>query len=135
MSQDNVEAVKRAVDAYNRRDVEALLEELDAEIEWYSGLPMVMSGNSTVYRGHEGIRELFREFDELFAEIHAEYTEIQDLGDRILAIGAIRMRGRESGAATESPLATVSDFRDGRAIRITSYLDPQAARDEVGLGE
>ena len=131
MSQENVDSVKRGVDAYNRRDVDAILRELDLDIEWYSGLPMIMSGSSTVYRGHDGIRELFREFDELFEEIHAEYGEIRDLGDRILAIGSIRMRGRGSGAATESPVATLSDFRDGKVIRIKTYLDPEAAREDL----
>ncbi len=33
MSEENVETVKRGVDAYNRRDVEALLEVLDPEVE------------------------------------------------------------------------------------------------------
>ena len=33
MSQENVEAFKRGLEAGNRGDVEALLEELDAEVE------------------------------------------------------------------------------------------------------
>jgi hypothetical protein len=33
MSKENVEALKRAVEAATRRDVEALLEELDPEVE------------------------------------------------------------------------------------------------------
>ena len=37
MSQENVELVKRAADAYNRRDVEALLEELHPDVELVRG--------------------------------------------------------------------------------------------------
>ena len=33
MSQENVETFKRGLDAYNRRDIEALLEELDPDVE------------------------------------------------------------------------------------------------------
>ena len=56
--------------------------------------------------------------DEVFAEIHAEYSDIRDLGDRILAVGQIRMRGKGSGAETESLLASVTDHENGKAIRI-----------------
>ena len=38
MSQENVEAVKRAREAANRGDIEALLEELDPEVEWHPAM-------------------------------------------------------------------------------------------------
>jgi uncharacterized protein with GYD domain len=37
MSQENLETFKRGLDAYNRRDIDALLEELDPEVEWHPG--------------------------------------------------------------------------------------------------
>jgi hypothetical protein len=55
-----------------------------------------------VYRGHEGVPEMFRDFYDVFAEIDVEFSEIRDLGDRVVAIGRIRTRGKESGAETES---------------------------------
>ena len=54
MSQANVEAFKRAFDAINSRDAEALLAELDPEVEWHGAILMAMGGDRTVYRGHEG---------------------------------------------------------------------------------
>jgi hypothetical protein len=36
MSQENVEVFKRAFDAINRRDADALVVELDPEVEWHS---------------------------------------------------------------------------------------------------
>jgi hypothetical protein len=38
MSQENVEAFKRFADANNRRDVDALLKELDTDVEWHSAV-------------------------------------------------------------------------------------------------
>jgi ketosteroid isomerase-like protein len=64
MSRENVEQTKRAAEAYNRRDVEAMLEELDPEVEWHSALSILLSGKATVYRGHDGVREWFRELDD-----------------------------------------------------------------------
>ena len=133
MSQENVEQTKRAADAYNRRDVEALLEELDPEVEWHSALSILLSGKATVYRGHAGVREWFRELDEVLDEIHVEYTDIRDVGDRVIAIGRIRTRGRGSGVATESPIAMVSDTRNGKSVRVRSYLDPAEALEAAGL--
>ena len=135
MSQDNVEQTKRAADAYNRRDVEALLEELDPEVEWHSALSVLLSGRATVYRGHGGVRDWFRELDEVVAEVHVEYTNIRDLGDRVIAIGHIRTRGRGSGVVTESPIAMVSDTRNGKSVRVRSYLDPREALEAAGLSE
>ena len=35
MSQENVETVQRAVEAWNADDLDALLAELDADVEWH----------------------------------------------------------------------------------------------------
>jgi len=135
MSQENVEVVKRGVEAYNRRDVEALLEELDPEVEWHPGVLIPFEGEARVYRGHEGVREMMGDVFEALAEIYTEYSVIRDLGDRIVAIGRIRTRGRESGAETESPFGSVTDLRNGKAIRVSTYLDPKEALEAAGLSE
>jgi ketosteroid isomerase-like protein len=135
MSEENVEDFRRALDAFNRRDVEALLEELDPEVEWHPALPVLVGGEATVYRGHEGVREMLRDLYEAFAENHVELSEIRYLGDRLVAIGRTRARGNESGAETESPWAGVTEYKDGRAIRIRTYLDPNEALKAAGLRE
>ena len=135
MSRENVEAYRRWIDAYNRRDVEAMIEGLDPEVEYHPALPMLLGGEATVYRGHEGVRRLFGEIYDAIDEIHAEYSEVRDLGDRVVAIGRIRMRGRGSGAETESPAGSVADFKDGKGIRIRTFLDPQEALEAAGLRE
>jgi ketosteroid isomerase-like protein len=135
MSQENVEAFRRATDAYNRRDVEALLDEAHPEVEWHSVILARLEGGAPVYRGREGIRNLFRDLDGAFAEIRADYPDIRDLGDLILAIGSIQARGRESGAEIKSSAASVIDFRDGKAIRVRTYLDPEEALEAAGLRE
>ena len=135
MSQENVDAFKRGVEAFKRRDIEAILEELDPEVEWHPGMAAFLGGEPTVYRGHEGYRELIRDLDEAFAEIDTEYSEIRDLGDRVLAIGRIRTRGKASGAETESPFCYLADLKNGKAIRVRTYLDPIEALEAAGLRE
>jgi ketosteroid isomerase-like protein len=131
----NVASFTRGLDAANRRDIEALLEELDPEVEWHPLLPTLLGGETTVYRGHEGVRELFRDIDDAFSEFRVEMSEIRDLDDRIVAIGAMRGRGRESRAVTESPLAYLVQVKNAKAIRIRAYRDPKQALEAAGLGE
>ncbi|MGZ5372469.1 MAG: hypothetical protein ACXWDE_11870, partial [Aeromicrobium sp.] len=72
---------------------------------------------------------------EALAEIHLDYSEIRDLGDRIVGIGRIRTRGKLSGAVTEMAFGTVTDMKNGTAIRIWTHLDPQEALEAAGLQE
>jgi ketosteroid isomerase-like protein len=136
MSQENVEALKRAADAYNRRDVDALLDELDPEVEWHPAMPEALMGRGpAVYRGHRGIRSMFADLYDSFAELHIDLSEIRDLGDRTVAIGRLRTRGKESGAQTESPWAGVAEHKNAKFVRIWTYLDPEDVLEAAGLRE
>jgi ketosteroid isomerase-like protein len=135
MSQENVEAIRRAAEAYNRGDVDAVLRELDPKVEWHPLLQVLLGGEATVYRGHEGVPELYRDIEEAFTEAQVRVVEIRDLGERAVAIGYLSGRGRGSGAKTETVIAWVADFKDGKAIRIREYLDPDAALEAAELSE
>jgi ketosteroid isomerase-like protein len=135
MSQENVETFKRAADAYNRRDIEALLKELDPDVEWRSAILMPLGREARVHRGHEGVREGLRGVYEALAEFHVEYSEVRDLSDRIVGIGRIRMRDKQSGVETESPLVSVTDVKNGKGIRVWNYLNPEEVPEAGGLSE
>jgi hypothetical protein len=116
-----------------RRDVESMLDELDAEVEWYPATVRSLGGEATVFRGHIGIRELFRDLYEALGVSQAEYWEIRDLGDRIVALGHWITRGeRERRDHHASRLR--SRPQEWQLIRVRTYLDRQQAL-EVGLRE
>ena len=133
MSQDNVETLERIIEAASRGDVETLIEYLDPAVEWHSAILVPMGGQTTVARGHRGVPRMFQDFYDTFAETAVDLSDVRDLGDRVLAIGRLHTRGRESGAETESPWSCVADFREGRAIRVRTYLEPEAALAAAGL--
>ena len=135
MSQENVEAFTRGLEAGNRGDVETLLGVLDPEVAWHSALHALLGGEATVYRGHDGVREMLQDLYEAFNEIHIEISEIRDQGDRLVAIGRSRVRGKASGADVESPIGFVTEFKNGKAISIRGYLDPKEALEAAGLRE
>ena len=113
MSQKIVEAHNRAIEALNRGDVEGMLEDLDPEVEWHPAMQAFFVGEP-VYRGHGGVRALFRDFYAAFDEIHIEPSEVRDLGDQTVATGRIRSRGGESGAWVESSWGTLAEYRRAR---------------------
>jgi ketosteroid isomerase-like protein len=135
MSRENVEAFKRGLEAGNRGDVETLLEELDPEVEWHSALHALLGGEQTVFRGHDGVREMLRDLNDAFGEIHIEILDIRDVGDRLIAIGRTRNRGKASGVETVTPLSLVTEIRNGKTISVRGYLDPKRALEAVGLRE
>jgi ketosteroid isomerase-like protein len=133
MSQENVETLRRGVAAFNNRDVEALVDLVHPEVEWHPLLPVLLGGEATVYRGHEGVREIFRELDEAFVEMRSDLSEIRVLGEQVLGIGRLWGRGRESGAETETELVWLAEFKNGKGIRCREYLHLEEALEAAGL--
>jgi ketosteroid isomerase-like protein len=132
MPGEHVEAVKRFVAAFNRRDLEAILEEVDPGVEWRPASAVALGGEATVYRGHAGIPDALRDLYGSFAELEIEISEYREAGDSVVGTGRIRTRGKESGAEIVSPFGAVFHFRNGKANEIRSYLDPQEALEAAG---
>jgi ketosteroid isomerase-like protein len=135
MSGENVETFKRGIEAGSRRDIDALLATLDPEVELHPGMSAALGGDATVFRGYEGVRRWMSGVDEALIEVNIELSEIRDLGDRVVAIGRLRGRGRASGAETEIPIGYVADFKAGKVIRLRTYLDHQEALEAAGQSE
>jgi ketosteroid isomerase-like protein len=133
VSPENVEVFKRAIAAGNRRDVEALLEKFHPEVEYHAVLPML--GRDAVYRGHDGVREFLRDVMEPWSDAQFEAGAIREAGDRVVALGHWRGHGKASGAEAEMPFGYVVEFKDGKVIRVHTYLDPNEALEAAGLAE
>ena len=124
MSQTEVEIVRAALDAYNRRDLQAVLEVIDPDAEF---IPLRSVLEGTPYRGHDGMRKFFEETGEEWDELRIEGEEWRDLGDRVLVIGHFRARGRSSGVELHTPAAWLASLRDGRIVYLRAYSDVEEA--------
>ena len=133
MSQENVEVVRRAVEAFNRRDVEGIVELTTADFKWFPAMPGIVAGDS--FNGREGVEQYFAGLAETWVEYRASVEEFRDLGDSVLILGQLEGRGRGSGAAVAAPQATVFEFRGGEISVIRTYLDHADALKAVGLSE
>jgi ketosteroid isomerase-like protein len=127
MSQENVEAFKRFIDGFNRRDTEAMLEAVDAEVEWRPASSVALGGDAAVYRGHPDIAAGNRDFHDSFAELQIDIPVFREIGDRVVGTGRIRTVGEESGVESWSPFGAVMRFNDGKVTQVRSYTDPREA--------
>jgi ketosteroid isomerase-like protein len=133
MSEENVEIVRRGLEAYARRDIDSWLAYLDPEFELHSAI--VGGAEGKVYRGHEGARKWLADSDEGFEELRIELTEFRDLGDRVLAFGRIRARGRGSGVELDSPTGWLLTVRNGQLAKAQGFLSRDDALEAAGLSE
>jgi ketosteroid isomerase-like protein len=135
MSQANVESARRAFDAFNRGDLDALFQEADTDAVYHLSLPAMFGGEATVIRGSDELREFYGDLMDAFAEFQIEISDIRDLGERVFAVGQLRASGKESGAEVDSPIAYVVQYRNGKVLRVNDYFDPNEALEAAGLSE
>ena len=92
-------SIKRGFAAMAHSDLDLVLQryEPDAEV-WMRSMSGV--GMSDCYRGHDGIRTLYADLDEVFREWRWSIRAIADGGDRIAVRADFVGYGRSSGVET-----------------------------------
>jgi len=136
MSQENVEACRQNIEAWERDDLDSWLATMDPIVEWHAAVERLVEGTENFYRGHEGMRRLWHFWRTESEDFEIEAQELRDAGDdRVVLLGRIRWRGLASGIATESPIGMVITVRGGKIIRSMDYLTHQEALEAVGLSE
>jgi ketosteroid isomerase-like protein len=132
MSQDHVDKTMDFIDAYNRRDFDAAVENFDPGVDWV--LPEHQSFDSC--RGPGAIIRFWEGLDDTFDELSLKPQEVVDAGDRV----AVRLRhygrGKGSGLELDTELYhQVTTFRDGVMVRIEYFTTWPAALEAARVGE
>jgi ketosteroid isomerase-like protein len=129
-----VDLHRRFYTPFNAHDIEGWIAQCDPDIEFHSAFAVV--GGVTVYRGHDGLREWYRGYDEVWGDdIRVELDAFFDLGEETMAFFVLRGRGRQSGIETAMSIAQVARWRDGLCVYLKSYLDRRDALHDVGVTE
>ena len=131
MSQENVDVIRAAIEAMNRRDIEGVLRLMDPGVRFEHRLA-ALEGN---FVGVDGVRRWFADLLENFDAWNIDCSDIRDLGDRVLALGTIEATGRTSGVEAALPITVVARFEDKRITHFTDYGDKSKALDAAGLSE
>jgi ketosteroid isomerase-like protein len=127
MESPDVRLVREAIDAYNRRDVEALVGLMAPDVDLR---PPVSALRGVAYRGHDGIHQWLADLDESFARVRIEPLEFEDLGGLVLALTSFEVEGGESGLEFDSELGLLLEIGDGRIVSWKGHFSHAAARAE-----
>jgi ketosteroid isomerase-like protein len=133
MSQENVELMLAAFEAFNSGDLERIIavsaEELEVEV------PPGLSAEPDTYRGAEGMRRYMQAFQEAMSEVHFHAEQVWHGGDAVVVDVRVTARGKQTGIPVEQRAAQAWTFRDGRALRIRAYASLAEALESVGLAQ
>ena len=132
MSQENVEIVRRYIDAYNRGDLTtaSALFRSDGEIDW-SRARGPLKG---VYRGDRE-REAFRDaFLSTFEEVQLEAHGFTEVGSEVVVPNTAHMRGRD-GIEVTARSTFVYTVENGQVTRLRMFQEQAEALEAVGLRE
>jgi len=131
MSQENVERVHRAYEAFNRRDLDAFLGFMDPEVELMTRF-MELEGDP-YYRGHDVVREWWRALLAVFPDFNSEVLKVRDLGDSLIVAVRVRGHGVEGGAPFEQAVWQAVKLRDGKATWWRNFGSEAEALEAAGL--
>ena len=99
--------------SYAAGGLDALLERCEDDVEW------MPHGADRILQGSDELRAFFDEHAALGERREVTLYEIEEHGETVLITGALRVIRR--GRLTESQLAWVYQFRDGRLRSGISY--------------
>ena len=132
MSQENVEIVRRAAEAFNGRDLDHWIEFFDPEIE-YHDTPDFPGGE--VHRGLEALRRHAESYLSAWSDARVK-LDVRPVGQQVA--GRIRYTGagRATGIEVETPeVGALYDFRAGRIRRVRQFATYAEALEAAGLSE
>ena len=136
MSQENVEIVRAAFEAWNREDLEAVFAHFHPELVYH---PRADEPDPSPHVGRDAYERLVYGFRDSFSEVTFEVLEVIDAGDRVIAStvlhAVLRGQGSASGAGVSDTYVFVYKVRDGLTAEGWEYRTKQEALEAVGLSE
>ena len=131
MPSANVEAVRRATEAFRRRDMEAMLREAVPDIE----LSDPERAGAGPFRGHEAFVAWLEEWLESWETYDTEVEAFVDVPDRVVALVRHRGRARGSGIDIDHRGALAYTVTDGKITRYRPFTRVVEALEAVGLAD
>jgi ketosteroid isomerase-like protein len=134
MSRENVEVVRRMVEAYWAGEAETALALLDPELEWdISAHPLPDWPNTG--RGRDEYVRYLTGYMRGWREYRGELRELLDGGEEIMIVLGERVKLRDSGAILDRDLHQVWTVRNGLAARCRVFKTREEALEAAGLSE
>jgi ketosteroid isomerase-like protein len=133
MSQENVEVVRAAFQAFDKGDMEGVLRFCDEHIEITQAAEL--PGVSRHQHGHAGVLEAFAIWPEQWDDYRIEIVRLADMGDHVMVTTLNRGRGKGSGVQVEMPFTFLFSVRGGKIVEWRLFMREEQALEAVGLRE
>jgi ketosteroid isomerase-like protein len=119
-----LEIVRRAYDAFERGDLDAVMADMHPDIVWEQAQGLEHGG---VYRGLEAVREaifdpLDRDWWDAFSAAPDEFL-VADDGTAVVVLGRYRGVAKATGRELDVPFLHLWTVREGKAVRFRQFLD------------
>ncbi len=117
---------QRFIDAFNRRDADALVALAHPDVEF---LPTMLVGQRAVYRGHDGLRRWVADLVASGAVHQVRVRTVRRLSaERFAVLTEVLIEGDVT-----SPSAMIAALRDGLIVRAKAYLSDEQTLIRVGV--
>ena len=132
MSQENVEIVRRSLDAWNQRDLESwrAFVHSDLEVDWSRSRAPFRG----VYRGLPRVETFWDLFWSAFENVQIETHGFTEIGSEVVVPNTAHMRGRD-GIEVTARSALVFKVEDGQITRLRMFQEQAEALEAAGLSE
>jgi ketosteroid isomerase-like protein len=131
MSQERVEKVRQGIEAWNRHDFELGADNLADDVEWVPASPAAVE--QPVYHGKDAVARAFNQLWDTWDLWEFEEQEIRDLGDQVLWLGRVHIRGGASQVELVQEAANLLVFEGDQVVRVQGFRSWQDALAAVGL--
>lgn len=129
MSRENVEIVRRGVEAFNRRDMAAIRAVTHPQVE---RIEDPRYPGAQTFHGPDGVEQSVRKWWDAW-DIELDPEDFIELGDQVVVTGHGHWRGQGSDMTLTAEFASVYEVRDDKIARAEVFGSRQAALQAVGL--
>lgn len=128
---DNLDALKRGYEAFNKGDIDAVLGIFADDIRWEGpntdGVPM-----SGVHEGKQAVAQALGRIGEDFESFDVSPDEFVEQDDTIVVLSHVTAKAKETGEDLKLPGAEIWRMSDGKGQRVQSLLDTAATLKALG---
>ena len=132
MSQENVEIVRAAIDAWNRGDWDGVGKDAAGDFEL---VPPSQSPLSEPLRGMDEVRAWAADQQETVGDLSIEIEELIESGESIVALIRLAIRPQRADAEVELRIAHLWTLRDRKLIRCEVFPECEKAIEVAGLAK
>jgi ketosteroid isomerase-like protein len=134
MSQENVEVVKAAYEAFARGGLDRWMEHFTDDVDWRA-IEGDIDDVGPIH-GKDALRAWLQDWIDTFDEFWFEPLELIDAGrDTVVVVERYGGRAKLSGVETDQMEAEVFTIRDGKITRLRMFQERAEALEAAGLQE